>query len=35
MWRYEITTPVDAEVVIARKVHRVEAGTHYFYSDIR
>ncbi len=34
MWRYEITTPVDAEIVIDGKVHQVAAGTYYFYSDI-
>lgn len=33
-WRYEITTPVDATIVIAGKEHQVEAGTYYFYSDI-
>lgn len=34
LWRYEITTPVDAEIVIAKKEHHVEAGTYYFYSEI-
>ena len=30
-WRYEITTPVDAEIVIAGQTHQVSAGTYYFY----
>lgn len=32
-WRYEITTPVDAEIVIAGQTHQVSAGTYYFYSS--
>lgn len=31
-WRYEITTPVEAEITIAGEIHRVTAGTYYFYS---
>ncbi len=31
-WRYEITTPVEAEIVIDGKVHRVFAGSYIFYS---
>ena len=34
LWRYEITTPVEAVIVIAGREHRVTAGTYYFYSDI-
>lgn len=34
-WRYEITTPVDAVIVIAGTEHQVTPGTYYFYSDIR
>lgn len=34
MWRYEITTPVDAEIVIAGEVRNVAAGTYYFYNRI-
>nr|WP_297864468.1 alpha-L-rhamnosidase [uncultured Acetatifactor sp.] len=34
MWRFEITTPVDAEIVIGGKVHQVTPGTYYFYSAI-
>lgn len=34
LWRYEITTPVDAIILIAGKEHKVPAGTYYFYSDI-
>lgn len=34
MWRYEITTPVAAEVVIAGEARQVAAGTWYFYSKI-
>lgn len=34
MWRYEITTPVETEVVIAGETHMVSAGTWYFYSKI-
>lgn len=33
-WRYEITTPVDAEIVIDGEVYNVTKGTYYFYSDI-
>ena len=32
-WRYEITTPVDAEIIISDKVHKVHPGTYYFYSN--
>ena len=31
-WRYEITTPVEAEIVISGKRYQVNAGTYYFYS---
>ena len=31
-WRYEITTPVEAEIIISGVTHRVSAGTHYYYS---
>ncbi|MCI9143918.1 MAG: family 78 glycoside hydrolase catalytic domain [Lachnospiraceae bacterium] len=34
MWRYEIITPVDAEIVIGTEVHQVTPGTYYFYSAI-
>ena len=34
MWRYEITTPVDARIVIAGEEHMVDAGTYYFYSKL-
>lgn len=34
-WRYEITTPVDAEIVIAGTSHQVSAGTYYYYSEIK
>ena len=34
-WRYEITTPVEAEVVIDGEKHQVNAGTYYFYSKRR
>ena len=30
-WRYEITTPVDAEIVIDGTVHEVKAGSYLFY----
>lgn len=32
-WRYEITTPVKANVLIGGVLHVVEPGTHYFYSE--
>lgn len=32
-WRYEITTPVDAEIVIHGKIYCVQAGSYCFYSD--
>ncbi len=35
LWRYEITTPVETEIVIDKKSHHVSAGTYYFYSKIR
>ena len=34
-WRYEITTPVDAEIVIDGTSHLVSAGTYYYYSKIK
>ena len=33
-WRYDITTPVKATVVIAGKEQVVEAGSYTFYSPI-
>lgn len=30
-WRYEITTPVEAEIVIGEQTYKVEAGKHIFY----
>ena len=33
-WRYEITTPVDATIVIDGKTHEVKAGSYCFYSKI-
>ena len=35
VWRYEITTPVEAEIVIDGAVHKASAGTYYFYSPIK
>ena len=34
-WRYEITTPVEAEIVIDGKSHIVEAGSYCFYSPVK
>lgn len=34
LWRYEITTPVDAVIVIDGRSYETAAGTYYFYSDI-
>lgn len=31
-WRYEITTPVDAMIIINKHTYYVEKGTYYFYS---
>lgn len=31
-WRYEITTPVEAEIVIDGEMKKVPPGTYYFYS---
>ena len=33
-WRYEITTPMEAEIVINENVRRVPAGSYVFYSPI-
>ncbi len=33
LWRYEITTPVEAVIVIDGTEHHVEAGTYYYYSE--
>lgn len=30
-WRYEITTPVNAQIVIAEKEYNVSKGTYYFF----
>ena len=35
VWRYEITTPVDAEIIIDGVSHTVKPGTYYYYSPIR
>ncbi len=32
-WRYEITTPVETEIIIQDKRRTVSAGTYYFYSN--
>ena len=32
-WRYEITTPVETEIVISGSSYKVQPGTHYFYSN--
>ena len=32
-WRYEITTPVKARIIIKEKQYEVKAGTYYFYSE--
>lgn len=31
-WRYEITTPVDAEIVIGKRIYRKPAGSYLFFS---
>lgn len=33
-WRYEITTPVEAEIVIDGKAQTHPAGNYLFYSPI-
>ena len=35
MWRYDITTPVDTEIIIDEKSHQVKAGDYCFYSIIK
>ena len=35
LWRYEITTPVETEIVIDGESRKVTAGTYYFYSEIK
>ena len=32
-WRYEVTTPVDAEVVIGKEKYEVNAGTYLFFAE--
>ena len=32
-WRYEITVPVEADIVIDGICHSVKAGSYCFYSD--
>jgi len=34
-WRYEITTPVEATIIIDGKTYTKPAGTYYFYSPIK
>lgn len=34
VWRYEITTPVEAEIQIAGEIYQVPAGAYCFYSEI-
>lgn len=33
-WRYEITTPVEADITIAGRTRTVAAGSYIFFSDI-
>lgn len=33
-WRYEITTPVEAEILIAGQTYRVTPGTYCYYSKL-
>ena len=33
-WKYEISTPVEATVVIAGKEYRVNKGNYLFYSEV-
>ena len=33
-WRYEITTPVDAEICIDKNTQKVAAGHYIFYSQM-
>lgn len=35
VWRYEITTPVEAEIVIDGETHHVPAGSYCFYSAVK
>ncbi len=32
-WLYEITTPVESEIIIDKTTHRVSAGSYLFYSS--
>lgn len=34
-WRYEITTPVEAEIVIGGESRTVTPGSYLFYSDVK
>ncbi len=34
-WRYEITTPVEAVITIGGKKYEVQAGTYYYYSEMK
>ena len=34
LWRYEITTPVETDMVIAGQTHHVNAGSYCFYSAL-
>ena len=34
LWRYDITTPVEAEITIAGKTYHVNAGSYCFYSEL-
>ena len=34
-WRYEITVPVEADIVIDGVCHSVRAGSYCFYSDLK
>ncbi|MCQ2446553.1 MAG: glycoside hydrolase family 78 protein [Clostridia bacterium] len=33
-WRYEITTPVDAEITVGGATHTIKKGSYIFYSPI-
>lgn len=34
-WRYEITVPVEAEIVISNEKYKVKAGTYLFYEKMK
>ena len=34
LWRYDITTPVETDIIIAGQTYHVNSGSYCFYSEL-